>query len=371
MPLFPTTLSSSRRRGFTLVELMIALLLGLLLAAALIQLFVGNRVTHALNEQLARVQENGRIASELLSRRIRMAGYYGCASDSAVQSILDAPADAFAYALHRPLQGFEALQTGPGDDVYPLTTPDPAPASRASDWDPPLDIDLVGRALPGSDVLAVRNLSAESVMAATSEPPTAAAMHVAQSSGFQSGQVVAAADCRQTTLFQITGVSQDRILHSSSGPVSPGNRTDALGHPYEAGSEVSHLETWAFYVGRSSQPAGGPALFQRRLNNAGALVSEELVEGVENLQILYGIDDTANGSVDEYLTASDLGPAGSSGWDRVIAVRVALLVRSPEEYGTQLDHGTYRLNDLPVTAPGDRRHRQVFATTIGIRNRTP
>jgi prepilin-type N-terminal cleavage/methylation domain-containing protein len=64
--------------GFTLVELMVAVTIGLIILAAVSQIFVTSRLSYKLEENLARVQENGRFAMEFLSRDLRMAGYAGC-----------------------------------------------------------------------------------------------------------------------------------------------------------------------------------------------------------------------------------------------------------------------------------------------------
>jgi hypothetical protein len=56
-------------------------------------------------------------------------------------------------------------------------------------------------------------------------------------------------------------------------------------------------------------------------------------------------------------------------WDNVISVSVALLVRSPDEYGTERDTGSYVLLDKTFTAPSDRHVRQVFVSTATLRNR--
>ncbi|WP_018717328.1 PilW family protein [Arhodomonas aquaeolei] len=68
--------SHSRERGLTLIELMIALVLGLMLSAGAVQLFIANKQSYRLQDALARVQENGRFAMQRLGRDVRMAGYH-------------------------------------------------------------------------------------------------------------------------------------------------------------------------------------------------------------------------------------------------------------------------------------------------------
>jgi type IV pilus assembly protein PilW len=134
---------------------------------------------------------------------------------------------------------------------------------------------------------------------------------------------------------------------------------------------VARGETWAFYVG--ARGAGlPPALFQRRLiidpatTTARFDVPEEIVEAVEMMQVRYGVDANLDGAIEQYVTADAVGD-----WARIAAVRVALVTRSPEEYGTEVDNANYIVDDTTFNPVNDRRVRQVFVSTIAIRNRLP
>jgi type IV pilus assembly protein PilW len=125
-----------------------------------------------------------------------------------------------------------------------------------------------------------------------------------------------------------------------------------------------------FYVG--ARPGGGPpALFQRRLliddaTTSATLVAEELVEAAETMQVRYGIDAALDGAIDSYVTANNV-----TDWGQVAAVRIAIVTRSPDEYGTDVDNDTYVVDETVFNPVDDRRLRQVFVTTTGIRNRLP
>src|SRR5690554_6300764 len=84
----PSNLSKSKQAGLSLIELMIAVLLGLLLIAGVINIFLGTQQTNRTQEALARVQETGRFAVEILSRQAREAGMNGCPAGS-VNNLLD------------------------------------------------------------------------------------------------------------------------------------------------------------------------------------------------------------------------------------------------------------------------------------------
>jgi type IV pilus assembly protein PilW len=130
-----------------------------------------------------------------------------------------------------------------------------------------------------------------------------------------------------------------------------------------------HGEIWAYYVGAS--PDGPPALYQRRMQITPAstkaeAVSEELAEAVDTMQILYGRDTDNDNAVDDYVTAD-----GITDWNRVLSVRIGLLVRSPDTAAGETDTQVYNVNGTSFNPVDDRRVREVFTTTVAIRNRLP
>ena len=109
--------------------------------------------------------------------------------------------------------------------------------------------------------------------------------------------------------------------------------------------------------------AGGqPALFKR--NDAAA--AQELVEGIENMQILYGVDTNNPHDGANYYVPAD--PALD--WPNVVSIRISLLVRTIDDNLTAQTL-LYNFNDVNNINPGDRRIRRVFTSTIAVRNRLP
>ena len=93
------------------------------------------------------------------------------------------------------------------------------------------------------------------------------------------------------------------------------------------------------------------------------------VEAVETMQVRYGVDADLDGAIERYDTADDV--EADDNWASVAAVRVAIVTRSPDEYGTEVDDTTYIVDDVTFNPIDDRRVRQVFVSTIAIRNRLP
>jgi type IV pilus assembly protein PilW len=363
---------AGRQRGVTIVELMIAMLLGLLITGGVIQVFVANRTTYAFNEGLSRLQENGRFALDTLGYRIRLSGHLGCLWGVPVTNNLNAPTS-FTFNFAEGLFGYEATGTGPGDAFNAAAT-NPANEADATNWAPTLPAEVAGRVIPGSDVIVVRNGSGGG-NSLISPFNTSGSLFVDAAAGeFQAGDIAIAADCQKASVFQVTGVTDTgtaiRLDHTAAG--TPGNATAAWGvdQEYAIGAEVVRAETWVYYVGTPA--AGGPpSLFQQRISvNSGsttaALAAEELVDSVDTMQVLYGVDAALDGAVDQYVTADAVAD-----WDTVVTVRASLVMRSPQEYGNEIDDRNYVVNEVTFNPVDDRRERQVFTTTIALRNRLP
>jgi type IV pilus assembly protein PilW len=364
------------QRGVTLVELMVALVLGLVITGGVLQVFAANRASYEFNDGLSRLQENGRAALETLSHRVRLAGYYGCVWGVPVTNNLNGPTD-FAFDYARGLGGFEADGTdGTAGETFVALATDPANSADLTDWTPSLPADLDDSVIPGSDVLVVRNGSTNAHALITPFNNTNSAYADASVNDYEVGGIAVVSDCQKASVFQVTAVSNSgagiRVDHAASG--TPGNATAAWStdQEYGNGAELLKAETWVYYVGQRIG-GGPPALFQRRLDVDSAtteaeLEPEELVADVDTMQVLYGIDAALDGAVDQYVAADAI--AGTD-WDQVVTVRVSLVMRSPEEYGTETNDRTYDVNGTIFDPVDDRRERHVFTTTIALRNRLP
>ena len=92
--------------------------------------------------------------------------------------------------------------------------------------------------------------------------------------------------------------------------------------------------------------------------------SNPLIEGIENMQILYGIDFNKDKVADYYVSANSAWLAAD--WLNVISLRISLLVVTVDDYLTT-QHMPYSYNGV-TTTPTDYKIRRVFNTTIAIRN---
>jgi type IV pilus assembly protein PilW len=335
---------SRHQRGIGLVEIMVALTLGLVLVGGVLQVFISNKQTYRMQEAHARLQENGRFAMEKISRDIREAGYWGCASRSVSASLkttlntLGTYQDYF-YNFTRIVEGFES--TG------------------SSTWSPGINTNVFPNARGGNDILTVRaplgsNIRITAPMASSSDDPS-----ISANNELNPNDIVMVSDCASAIIMQVTDPSPQMAgpLQHTTGLGTPGNSTTDLEVIYGNDAEVVEIGTVSYYV-RNNDYSGLPGLYQREGNNN----AEELIEGVENMQILYGEDTNGDFSANRYLPANSI-----SDWANMVSVRLSLVLMTVEDNLTSSAQ-TYQFNGASITAP-DRRLRRVFTSTVGIRNR--
>lgn len=343
---------------------MISLVLSLLLILAIASAFLAGRVSFRIMDVSSRIQENARYVFENLSYDIRMVGSAGCGYSSEA-NVLNNSSDWDKDLFQFPLVGYEE-----GISIYPAG--------------------VAGNVLRGDVLTVLRADNLKEYIIASHNAP-AAQLQLTANHDIKQGEILVATDCAHAALFQMTNVNNnntiDTIVHNT-GTGMPGNCTKGLGVPVDCGSPLGtaytfapgsrllRLSSIAYYLRLNA--SGEPALYRQRLTHGGgdaASVAEELAEGVENMQITYGVDNSvpADGAVDAYVTADQIvsaapGASDSEKWKRVLGVRVSLLMVSPIGESITTKPQRYTFNGV-TTTPSDRRLRKVLNYTIALRNR--
>jgi type IV pilus assembly protein PilW len=167
------------------------------------------------------------------------------------------------------------------------------------------------------------------------------------------------------------------VDHGTGASTTPGNCTKGLGHPlvcdtngtpytFAPGSKILRMSGINYHIRTNGN--GEPALYRTRLAASGGnsvRLTEELAEGIEDMQITYGEDTNNDKAVDQYITANAV-----TDWSKVLSVRLSLLLASVGTDAYTTEPQQYIFNGATVT-PTDRRLRKVFDTTIAVRNRLP
>lgn len=338
-------ISTKRQRGLSLVELMVAMIISLFLLGGVIQVYTANKSTYRFSEAMSRIQENARYALDTMARDLRMAGFWGCTvfdptDTSNIQNNLDSSGAGYDSELHDfinqpPVEGTE------------------------------------NDGLNGSDSIRVRGSQpGQANVVSPYNSPTSAQIFINQAAFVEPGDIVLLTNCKGADIFQVTnvtsggGAAQQSIVHNS-GTGSPGNSSGAgpcaganpncLSQTYGGDSALLKLQSARYYIAPGA--SGQPALWRDINGNP-----QELVEGVEQLQVLYGIDGDEDGVPEQYVSS-----AAVADWRTVDTVRLMLLLVSPETVSLDAPQ-TYRYNGATITS-ADNRLRQAITTTIALRNR--
>jgi type IV pilus assembly protein PilW len=355
-----------KQKGLTLIELMIALVIGLLLLAGTISMFISNKRVYKEQESMGRLQENARFALGLIVHDIRMAGYTGCADDD-------------------PTKTTNHVNGASGTNLLDFSNAIEG-SDSASKWQPSNSTDVTSSMVPGTDGISIRFLEDTGLKVL---PPymvtTSSALHVNVNNGLYQGEMVGVADCNSADIFQITSTSPDTsgTVGHNTGTGTPGNASKDLKKVYLGDASIVRFVSRRYYIRNDAD--GVPALYweiygpdREDSNNNGNTTeviqhSEELIKGVENMQILYGEDTSgADKIADTYVTAKNV-----SNWANVVSVRIALLFRTIKP-NNQIEPDTSTHSMLGGTVAGgatvgpmnDYYRRRVITATVQIRNRS-
>lgn len=344
--------------GFSLVELMVAMVLGLVLMAGVIQAFITAKRSYNLTEEMSWIQENARFSVGFMAEDLRMAGYYGCASRAGtVANVLDDADDSWVTDFGKGLHGYE------GDAVdFPT-----------DDFDQPVTATLPA-GFPKTDVFTVHKADLDNAFQVTGHNPNSAVIDVQGNHPYPAGTILIVSDCHHSAVFQTTGNGTNKVNHNKGNSVSPGNCTKGLGLPvvcsangtgytYKEDAFIMRAIGHAYYINTASN--GVPSLFRESLSSGGSdTVAEEMVQGVENMQIQYGVDTDADALPNRYLNANQVSAAQ---WENdVVTARVSLVLRSLSELASEPQAFTFLGTEY---TPTDNYVRRVFSTTVKLRNR--
>lgn len=362
------------QQGFSLVELLTALALTMIVLAAINQMFFNTRLFSKTEEEYAALQDNARYAMSKLSQEARMAGYVGCAKlggspsnySSAINNFLPYP-----HNFDVAIEGYNTSQVLPAE----------LPSTQIK---------------TGTDILVIRRADSDSFRML--RPKTDSTLNIEYVSqvanactatnsdkinGLCPGDIVILADCEKAKSFVITSITtilngngdREVVVNHAGGennpPVWGGPTSEIAMDKFDPQSaQLSKAATTAYFIDNNYA-------LRRQVNSS---KTEIVVQGVENMHILYGVDTDGDGSVNRYVDATLLSadPLVNQPlhFRNVVSIRLALLMRSDEAIATQQEQTSnpvtsfnYTFLDLSMTADITDGHiRQAFDNTVYLRN---
>ncbi|WP_444892736.1 PilW family protein [Microbulbifer sp. TRSA001] len=327
------------QKGLSLVELMIGILLGSLLLLGVLQIFQSNSDTFRMQEGFSRVQENGRFAVDLLSREIRLADYWGCAPDQdSIENRLDTT-DAFLTSIGS--DGIQGIDNASSTTINSMAVID------------------------DSDVLILGGVVDACGGSGRMLEPSSGDLIVSSNCPVEAGDIVLVSTCINGDVFTITNITGavgdgDRTLEHEDGSVDSDwvqNLSDTLTETYGADSAIFQPYQKTYFIAENT--TGTNSLFVNDENDS----VQELVPGIEDMQVSYGRDTTGSGIIDTWQSAStDLDDMSE-----VVAIKLELLVASDND--ASVNSQTISRLDGSETEYTDGRIRKLYVATVKVRNR--
>ena len=352
---------SVTQRGLSFVELLVALALSATLILGVFTVYMDSNQTSRLSTSLARIQEAGRIATDIMARDMRMVGFQGCADPDDVTMNIIAQNPPTSDFFASTLRGWEV---------------DNANWAAGTEFD---NTTIEARAVLGSDVIAVQRGETVEVELTGNMNADNANIQVGgpEVNLFAQNDIVLISDCEAADLFRISSQpSSNTWAHANN--VNTDNR---LSQAYTDDARIMRFSATVYFVadtGRDDANGNDIRALYRATNNllnqaTPSFQIDEIVEGVESLQVEYG-ELLATNNV-RYTTADNV-----TNMANVVALRVGLLISDTDSVRGDPDDASY---DLPgetivpvtgaaagaVTHPEDLRLRRTFISTVMLRNR--
>jgi type IV pilus assembly protein PilW len=336
-----------RQRGFTVVEMMVAMAIGLVVSSVVVTMFAASSRSYRVTDAMGDLQEAGRIAMSTLQRDAHLVGFRGCNSNNVRNSApitnLQATPTAYLNDFTTGVQGYQG--TGAG-------------------WIPALPAAISGPGAPvaagpiaSTDVLVLRVIAGTPVPLSANMTSVTDAIPVMSVASFAAGTRAVVSDCVRATVFQVTGV--DAVGGTLQHALTLNTSTSAL-RAFGTDAAVMRFETHAYFIGPSIRDATNERSLWVRVDGNAPV---EVVENVQDMQILYG-EDTDGDFVPNLFRTADV----VANWNNVLAIQVNLLLRGSGLRDNQAVTN-YVFNGATVT-PTDRRLRRTYSATIQLRNRT-
>jgi len=335
--------------GFSLVEMMIAMTIGLMICAGLVTIFANTSNTQQELRRAAQQIENGRYAMDVLSQDFQVTGYFGSFRKIVAPATAPDPCSLLLTdiqgSINLPVQAYNAPS---------LTATASLPASCAT-YLPASNLQ------PGSDVVVIRRSDTQ---------------YVAKNAATTSGMVYSQANPSMIDVHVSNGATFDCTNRADGAAATvtrrlqTPNSTDICNGTASPAGYIRQLHVHIYFIAPCNIPSTGslcdlaadggkpiPTLKRLELTaSAGAATFKtvNIAEGIEFMKLAYGIDDTptavnsdtglvGDGSPDRYSLAPSL-----SDMSNIVTARIDMLVRNPEPSASFIDTKTYALGVDPV-----------------------
>ncbi len=312
----------TQQKGLSLVELMVAMVIGLFLTAGVFTMFSMSSSNVTTTSQFNQLQENGRIALAILERDISQLGFMG-----------DLTGTDFILGVNTKLE-VAITSDCVGEGLNNATLPNAQPAHFRRLWGyentasgATISCIANDKANANTDVIQLKRFVGPSVVMGNGS------------------DIYVAANSSQATFF--LGQNPVNVIENA---------------------RIWEYQHHVYFVANDSSKI--PILRRKTLAASGMTNDEQLVEGIENIRFLYGFDNDGDSSPDSFMPASNVTSLmwDNEGFQRLVAIKAFLLVRSINEDKSYTNETTYQLGDKTINPTKDHYRRKVMSTTIVLEN---
>lgn len=312
--------------GFTLVEIMVAMLLSLILGVAIVTVFVNNSHSFNQDDNVMRMQDDARYALQQIAFDLSMAGHYAeLLSPAAVTPDANLAIGLDCGPVGVTNWAFLTTLPATGDSMSVIGLDNVTSAQVVANH----QCFLANEVEPGTDVVSIKRVAG------------------AEATAFRDSAVYLRTNGTVGLLYRqpLTGAPTIPIALP---------RTE-----WEYRPSIYYIRQWAYALGDDI-----PTLCRKVLGGPGpSMLTECIATGIENLQIEYGIDTSNDGNPNVYMSTPTLADLQA-----VVSARIYLLARTTDADVRYTNQKTFSIGNAADYTPNDSFHRRVYSTTVAIQN---
>lgn len=336
----------NRQHGLSIVELLISLVLGLVLVGGVISVFIASEETNRDTMQQSEIQENARFALGFIASDVKMAGFLGQFTGNRMQTASNVTFDSsvgnFTTDCSNGDNNASLPNLNAGTQFYLLW---------ATETDSSNMLDCITDAKTNTGLLQFKRFFGE----------------MATSQGTDANGVLNNADInKDNRIYALANANSIAFFQDDDGTMPQFSTIK--------GGEVWQYQHRVYFIANTERYGATIPVLKRKVlktvSNAPRMESEELVEGIEDIRFMIGLDTNGSGAPNRYVGASDMTSAmWQSGTGRIVSIKIYVLARAISEDSNYINSKTYDLGDVTFTAPDDHFRRLLLVKTVALRNK--
>lgn len=326
----------NKNKGFTLVELMVAIAIGTFMLGVMGKVLLDMKKTSITQTNIQKIQNDINFSIEKINRDLRSSGFRGCVSayDTSLSwvNFVDASASSAYSSSMVPIQGNYG----------------------GSGFSPALDSSLSGlNAVNSFDVLTIRETVGEPLILNTDMTTPSSPMLVSGGANttLAVSDLAIISSCSATSLFKVSTINSTQITSTNGS---------GIGNSFSAGSQIYNYKTIVYYVANDGSKNN---LYRKYGSNTPELI----ITNIDKFRVLYGLDTDGDTNVDKYSFANNV-----SNFKQIVSVKIGLVIKGDDKNTIGTSKGLYSYNFFGTSfSPNDSVVRKVIYINSSLRNKLP